>query len=417
MTNLSLCRDCGRLQPESSMRATRCGGCGGPRLLRHAELPSLAIAHIDADAFYATVEKRDNPALRDRPVIVGGGRRGVVAAACYIARLYGVRSAMPMFKALDACPDAVVVRPNMSKYQAVGREVREAMLALTPLVEPLSIDEAFLDLSPVADAGTLPATALVHLVNEVEARIGVTLSIGLSYNKFLAKIASDLDKPRGFAVIGRSDAAAFLADQPVRIIFGVGEHLAKKLAGDGIRTIGQLAALDETWLIRRYGKMGRRLYRFARGEDHRAVQPEHDTKSISNETTFASDVADPDQLAGRLWPLAEKVADRANAKGFRGRTVTVKAKTADFRILTRSATGPPIASAEALFAVAKPLLDGLADGTAYRLIGVGISHLEEVFEAPTDDLLRYEPVHRAPPPASDPPPTPPKRQVWRRRLL
>jgi DNA polymerase IV len=211
-----LCRDCVARFAE---RPARCPSCGSPRLLAHAELDSLAIAHLDCDAFYASVEKRDNPALRDQPVIVGGGRRGVVSAACYIARLYGVRSAMPMFKALAACPHATVIHPDMAKYARVGREVRDMMRSLTPLVEPLSIDEAFLDL-----AGTehlhhgSPARSLARLALEVERRIGVTVSIGLSYNKFLAKIASDLDKPRGFAVIGRGEAVEFLGGKPVGLI-------------------------------------------------------------------------------------------------------------------------------------------------------------------------------------------------------
>jgi DNA polymerase-4 len=179
-------------------------------LVRHGELRSLSIAHVDCDAFYATVEKRDRPELADRPVVIGGGARGVVLACCYVARLYGVRSAMPMFKALAACPDAVVIPPDMAKYRDVGREMRAEMRKLTPLVEPLSIDEAFLDLGGTEALHTAcPAQLLARLAKRVETLLGITVSIGLSDNKFLAKLASDLDKPRGFAVLSRNEAAAF----------------------------------------------------------------------------------------------------------------------------------------------------------------------------------------------------------------
>ncbi len=209
----ALCRDCGS-RPDAVLKA--CPACGSSRVVRHRELHGLAIAHLDCDAFYAAVEKRDRPELRDRPVIVGGHHRGVVAACCYLARASGVHSAMPMFKALEACPEAVVVRPDMKKYTAVGREVRAMMLELTPLVEPLSIDEAFMDLSGTESLHCAsPAATLAALARRVETELAITLSIGLSTNKFLAKIASDLDKPRGFAVNGHDaraparDVAAF----------------------------------------------------------------------------------------------------------------------------------------------------------------------------------------------------------------
>src|SRR3989440_3358237 len=194
------CRDCRRDAPE---QAARCSSCGSPRLLRHAEIDTLAIAHVDCDAFYATIEKRDDPTLADKPVIVGGGQRGVVLTACYVARTFGVRSAMPMFEARRLCPHASVVGPDMEKYARVGRQVRELMFKLTPLVEPVSIDEAFMDLSGTALLhGMSPAKALASFAGEVETSLGITVSIGLSSNKFLAKIASDLDKPRCFAVLG-----------------------------------------------------------------------------------------------------------------------------------------------------------------------------------------------------------------------
>jgi len=267
-----LCRDCLASVPRE---AKRCPACGSPRILVHDELDRLSIAHIDCDAFYASVEKRDNPAIRDQPVIVGGGKRGVVSAACYVARLYGVRSAMPMFKALAACPQAVVIRPDMAKYSRVGAQIREMMRALTPLVEPLSIDEAFLDLSGTERLhhGS-PAHSLAALALEIERKIGVTVSIGLSYNKSLAKIASDLDKPRGFALIGRSEAVEFLGPKPVGLIWGVGKALQSRLSADGISTIADLRRHDEHALVAGYGAIGRRLYRFSRGEDERRVDPE-----------------------------------------------------------------------------------------------------------------------------------------------
>ncbi|HEV2187728.1 MAG TPA: DNA polymerase IV, partial [Stellaceae bacterium] len=306
----ALCRECGSLAAAPS-ESGRCASCGSPRVVEHAELHTLAIAHIDCDAFYATVEKRDRPELANQPVIVGGGQRGVVLACCYVARLYGVRSAMPMFKALAACPHAVIIRPNMAKYREVGRAVRAEMRQVTPLVEPLSIDEAFLDLTGTQPVnGTSPAQALVALVRKIEATLGVTASIGLSYNKFLAKIASDLDKPRGFAVIGRGDANSFLADKPVGLLWGVGAAMQRRLAADGIALIGQLRALDDREMARRYGKMGLRLAHLARGEDSRQVEATSRAKSISAETTFAHDESDGEALARTLWPLCEQVSAR-----------------------------------------------------------------------------------------------------------
>jgi DNA polymerase IV len=331
----SLCRDCLAPRPAA---ARRCHACGSPRLLAHPERDSLTIAHIDCDAFYAAVEKRDDPALRDKPLIVGGGRRGVVATCCYIARTFGVRSAMPMFKALALCPDAVVRKPDMARYTTVARQVREMMLDLTPQVEPLSIDEAFLDL-----AGTdrlhqgSPALTLARFARQLEKEIGITVSVGLSYCKFLAKIASDLDKPRGFAIIGRAQARAFLADKPVGLIWGVGAVAQERLARDGFRTIGDIQALSETDFMRRLGGEGQRLWRLANGVDDRSVSPERETKSVSAETTFEEDVSDAKALARVLLALSEKVSARLKASGLGGETITLKLKTADFRLRTRAA--------------------------------------------------------------------------------
>ena len=358
-------------------------------MLRHAELHDLSIAHLDCDAFYATVEKRDRPELRDLPVIVGGRHRGVVAACCYIARTYGVRSAMPMFQALRACPEAVVVRPDMKKYTAVGREVRAMMLDLTPLVEPLSIDEAFMDLSGTQSLHRAsPAGTLAALARRVEDELGIAVSIGLSYNKFLAKIASDLDKPRGFAVIGRAEAKDFLADKPVRLLWGVGEAMRKRLARDGIALIGELARLDEATLVSRYGKIGRRLGLCARGEDDRPVDPDREAKSLSSETTLDEDISDPDKLRPILWQLTETVARRMKKAGIAGGGVTLKLKTADFRIVTRARRlATATQSAEEMFRAVEPLLVREADGRAFRLIGIGAHDLVGAGQAAQGDLF------------------------------
>ena len=393
-TAAGLCRQCSH--PAAKGRE-RCGHCGSPRLKFHPELHDLTIAHIDCDAFYAAVEKRDDPSLRDRPVIVGGGRRGVVAAACYVARIHGVHSAMPMFAALKACPDAAVIRPNMAKYAAAGRAVRALMRDLTPLVEPLSIDEAFLDLSGTERLhGASPARSLARLVSRIETEVGVTASIGLSYNKFLAKIASDLDKPRGFSVIGRAEALDFLAPKPVGLIWGVGPALRRRLSADGITTIGQLRGHEEAALTARYGAIGGRLARFSRGEDGRPVDPNAPTKSISAETTFERDIADAAALGRILWPLAEKVATRLKNGGLAGGTVTLKLKTTRFRTLTRSRQlAAPTQLADVLYRAALPLLAREADGTAFRLIGIGASGLAGAEAADPPDLFDPAAAKRA----------------------
>jgi DNA polymerase-4 len=325
------------------------------------------------------VEKRDDPALRDKPVIIGGGRRGVVSTACYIARIKGVKSAMPMFAALKLCPEAVVLRPDMEKYVRVGHQVRALMQELTPLVEPLSIDEAFLDLSGTARLHHLqPARALARLARRIETEIGITVSVGLAHNKFLAKIASDLDKPRGFSVIGRAQTVSFLAGQSVSLIWGVGKAMQASLAKTGITRIGQLQAMGRRELVKRHGAMGERLYVLSRGEDHRKVTPDEEMKSISAETTFEDDIADAGWLEDMLWRLSEKVSHRAKGYGLAGETVTLKLKTADFRLRTRATTlSDPTMLAERIFAAARPLLVREATGTAFRLIGVGISNLVE----------------------------------------
>jgi DNA polymerase IV len=385
-TDPAFCRDC---LTDTAPAQARCSACGSPRLVRHQELEMLSVAHIDCDAFYASVEKRDDPSLAAEPVIVGGGKRGVVAAACYIARIYGVRSAMPMFQALRLCPHAKVIRPNMEKYAKVGREVRQMMLALTPAVEPLSIDEAFLDLSGTARLhGMSPAKALARFAAEVENKLRITVSIGLSCNKFLAKVASDLDKPRGFAVLSAKDAPAFLASKPVSFIFGVGAVSAARYAWDGFHRIADLQRAGEIELMRRYGEEGRRLSRLSRGIDERKVDAARETKSVSAETTFESDISDFRTLERILWSLSEEVSARLKQKELAGATVTLKLKTADFKIRTRARSLETLTQlAGRIFAAARTLLEHETDGTRFRLLGVGMSALYSADAADPADLV------------------------------
>ena len=380
------CRDC---RHDALEGARRCSACGSPRLLHHPDIDALAIAHVDCDAFYATIEKRDDPTLADKPVIVGGRQRGVVLTACYVARTFGVKSAMSMFEARRLCPHASVVRPDMEKYACVGREVRGLMFKLTPLVEPVSVDEAFMDLSGTARLhGMSPAKALAGFAGEVEKALGITVSIGLASNKFLAKIASDLDKPRGFAVLGGREAAGFLAPKPVSLIFGVGRIAQQRLARDGLRTIGDLQRAGERDLARRYGAEGARLARVARGLDDRPVKAEREAKSISAETTFDHDIADFRPLELRLWRLCEKVSARLKANALAGSTVTLKLKTADFRIRTRAQSfAHPTQLAARIFAAGRDLLAREADGTLFRLIGVGVSALNDADGSDFADLI------------------------------
>ncbi len=388
------CRDClAAVAPQD----VRCPRCRGPRLKRHPELHDLAIAHIDCDAFYAAVEKRDNPGLRDKPVIIGGGTRGVVSTACYVARIKGVKSAMPMFKALALCPEATVIRPDIAKYSAVGKLVRELMLELTPQVEPLSIDEAFLDLAGTTRLhGRSPALSLANLLKSIEDKLGITASAGLSYNKYLAKIASDLEKPRGFSVIGKAEALGFLAERPVSLIWGVGRAFQTQLLKDGITLIGQLQKMERSELMRRYGVMGARLYHLSRGEDARSVSPHDDTKSLSAETTFNQDISEFEALERILWQLSEKVSWRAKKDGLAGQTVVLKLKTTDFKIRSRNTTlDEPTQLAHRIFSASLPLLKREATGAEFRLIGVGISQLSPAVAETASLDARFESLTRA----------------------
>jgi len=396
----ALCRDCLREfdAPASPPPVLRCPACRSPRVVAHAELHSLSIAHMDCDAFYASVEKRDDPSLADKPVIIGGGRRGVVSTACYVARIRGVRSAMPMFQALKLCPEAVVIKPRMAAYVEASRAIRAMMEEMTPVIEPLSLDEAFLDLTGTARLhGHSPAFMLARLVRRMRDELGLTGSIGLSHNKFLAKVASDLDKPHGFSVIGAAETQAFLRDRPVSLIWGVGAASREALERAGIRTFADLLRWERRDLNARFGQMGDRLWHLARGEDRRRVSRDAPVKSISNETTFNEDTGSADVLDGHIWRLAVNVADRAKAKETAGRTVTLKLKRADHRSLTRRLTlREPTQMAETIYRNARTLLgaEEMAEGP-FRLIGVGISDLVPEGDADrSGDLLDPDAARR-----------------------
>ena len=376
----SICRDC---LWTADRKVAICDACGSRRVIAHDELDRLSLAHLDCDAFYASVEKRDRPELRDRPVIVGGGKRGVVSTACYVARLYGVGSAMPMFKALKACPEAVVIRPDFAKYVHESERIFGFIRALTPLVQTLSLDEAWIDLAGTERLNGGPAALqLVRLQKRIEEETGLTVSIGLAANRFLAKVASELDKPRGFSVIG-SEAMALLAPKPVGILPGVGPVFRKTLQSDGYATVGDLAAADARDLIKRYGEWGLKLHDLSHGRDARPVRPERERKGMSAETTFNEDLTTAADLEGELWPLCEKLASKARRDGVASRVIVLKLRRTDFRIVTRRVSLPePVQTARALFAAARDLMAPEL-GPPYRLIGIGMGEVVEAGNEPT----------------------------------
>ena len=367
-------------------------------MVAHPELFALSVAHMDCDAFYASVEKRDDPALRDVPVIVGGGQRGVVTTACYIARLKGVRSAMPMFQALRLCPEATIVKPRFDAYVEASRAIRAMMEEMTPAIEPLSLDEAFLDLTGTAALHRAPpAVVLARLLKRMEDELGLSGSIGLSHNKFLAKLASDMDKPRGFTVIGRAETEARLAPMPAARIWGVGAVMQDRLSRAGIRTMGDLRRWDRKTLAERFGHGGERLHDLCRGIDSRAVKRDRLPKSISKETTFHADTRDADILDGHIWRLSEQVSARAKAKELAGRVVTLKLKRASHALLTRrTSLREPTQLADTIYRAARALYDETAHPQPYRLIGVGISDLAPAGRADmSGDLLDPQAPARA----------------------
>ncbi|SMX46176.1 DNA polymerase IV [Actibacterium lipolyticum] len=390
----ALCRDCLSVFEN----APRCPDCRSPRVTAHDELFGLTIAHMDCDAFYASVEKRDNPELADKPVIIGGGRRGVVSTACYVARIRGVRSAMPMFKALKLCPDAVVIKPRGSVYAEVSKQIRAMMEELTPSIEPLSLDEAFLDMTGTEKLhGAPPAVMLAKLLKRMEDELGLSGSIGLSHNKFLAKVASDLDKPRGFSVIGKAETMAFLEHKPVRMIWGVGAAAQSSLERAGIRTFADLRRWEKRDLEARFGGFGERLWHLARGEDKRRVSAHAPLKSISKETTFFEDTSSLDILDGHIWRLAEQVADRAKAKGKAGRVVVLKLKRSNHSLITRrTSLHDATQMADRLYRTARNLFDQVGDQGPYRLIGVGLADISAAEAADSSgDLLDPQAKQRA----------------------
>ncbi|KAB2919797.1 MAG: DNA polymerase IV [Hyphomicrobiaceae bacterium] len=388
----ALCRDCCEI---GEMTQAVCGRCGSGRLVSHPDIADLGIAHIDCDAFYASVEKRDRPELAHEPVIIGhAGGRGVVLTACYVARTFGARSAMPMFKALDLCPHATVIPPDMAKYKRVSEQIRTIFAAATSIIEPVSLDEAYLDLTDDYRTEAPPAAeALAHIAARVEREIGITVSIGLSCNKFLAKLASELEKPRGFSVIGRAEAKSFLAPLSVRKIHGVGAVTARRMEESGLTTVAHLQALSEQDLVARFGKFGHRLAQFAHGNDDRIVTPDRPVKSISAETTFRQDTGSPAELCDVARRLSERVAAQLVRKGVAGSSVTLKLKTSDFRVLTRSRSLPyPTQRQATIFQTVAALIEREADGRTFRLIGVGVSELGSAEAADPTDLFSFLPA-------------------------
>ncbi len=374
-----LCRSCesnGFVGGDSPPKS--CPNCNGLDVRWNAELFDLSIAHVDCDAFYASIEKRDNPELIDKPVIVGGRERGVVAAACYIARQYGVRSAMPTWTALKRCPEAVVIRPRMTHYVRISRQIREKMLELTPLVQPISIDEAFMDLSGTqALHGCSPALALVRMQTQISHEIGITVSIGLSATKSLAKMASDRDKPGGFFAVGQMEAEKWLAPQPVTVLFGLGKSAASRLKAAGYDTCGDLVEADVRQLTAILGKQAKHIQNLATGIDTRPVTTERIAKSISSETTFHADLGTFSDLEAELEVLCLKVSARLKAAGIASKRITLKLKRSDHQILTRSQTlHARTDKAHLLFATARKLLFAeVKPRRTFRLIGFGVDQL------------------------------------------
>ena len=345
---------------------------------------------MDCDSFYASVEKRDCPELIDKPVIIGGGRRGVVSTACYIARIRGIHSAMPMYRALKLCPDAVIIRPRMKLYAEISLQIRKMMLELTPAVEPISLDEAFLDLGGTQRLHKKPpAVLLAELTNRIKNELGLTGSIGLSHNKFLAKVASDLNKPNGFSIIGKLETEKFLFNKPVNILWGVGAGTKEKLGAMGIKTLSDLLRWEESDFVRKFGTSGKRLKALASGKDNRRVMAERLIKSISNETTFGHDILKHEILIGHLWRMCEKVSDRAKSREIAGKVGIIKLKTDKHVLITRRLTfKEPTNMADRLFNALEPLLRNEIKEVKFRLLGVTLTDLcDQKYADLTADLL------------------------------
>ncbi|NHO32247.1 DNA polymerase IV [Acetobacter fallax] len=388
-TTSVLCRDCpGLFIPLRQTVPTRCPVCGSRRLVAHPDLVHLAIAHVDCDAFFASVEKQRRPELTNLPLLVGGiGDRGVVSTACYIARLNGARSAMSMRRARELCPDAVILPPDMNAYRAVSARIRELMCELTPLVEVRSIDEATLDLSGTEQIhGAPPCVTVARLALIVERKLGVTISIGLAANPLMSKLAASIDKPRGFGVIG-SEAREWLAEKPVRILPGIGKAQEQALHRQGFVHLAGLAALSNTEALRRLGPRGPSLAARARGEDDRAVTPLRPTKSVSAEKTFSTDISNPMILERELWELCEQLASRLRRKGFAATGISLKLRTAAFRTTSRATTFiSPTVLPDRLFSAARDLLGDGIGKESFRLLGLGSNGLAPLAVADPPDL-------------------------------
>ena len=353
-------------------------------IVANAITPSRCILHADLDAFYAAVEQLDTPEYRGKPVLVGGSpqSRGVVATASYEARKFGAHSAMPMATAVRLCPQAIVVRPRFDRYRDMSRQVMDIFRELTEDVEPLSLDEAYLDVSPVAAQGQEPQAIAAGLKAKVKAEVGLDISIGAAVCKSVAKIASDFRKPNGLVVVPPGEEADFLAPLPVGKLPGVGPKAVERLTVEGIGTVGQLAALPLERLAALFGKRALGVRAMARGEEREPVHTHRDTKSVSAETTFAADLTDAEELHRELARLSRRVAQHLENKGLRGKTVSVKLRLADFTTFTRQATlSAPTDSGDAVLNTAARLLNGeLAPGRAFRLLGVGVSSFQQEWQ-------------------------------------
>ena len=339
------------------------------------------ILHADLDAFYAAVEQLDNPELAGKPVLVGGSpqSRGVVATASYEARIFGVHSAMPMATAVRQCPQGIIVRPRFDRYREMSRRVMDVFQQWTHLVEPLSLDEAYLDISARVEEGTLPLGVALELKRQVKDATGLNVSIGVGTSKSVAKVASDLEKPDGLVVVPPGEERDFLAPLAVGKLWGIGPKTAERLHQDGIETIGDLAAQQDDWFVRRFGKRAYSVKAKARGQDDEPVKTERNPKSISAETTFADDLSDPEELRRVLAKLAGNLAHQLERKEVQGKTVTVKLRLSDFTTLTRQTTlSSFINSEDVILETGWKLLAGeLAPGRAFRLLGVGVSGFGE----------------------------------------
>lgn len=354
------------------------------------------VLHVDMDAFYASVEQRDRPDLRGRPVIVGADPRGrgVVSAASYEARQFGVHSAMPIGRAARLCPDGVFLPVDMEKYAAVSRQVMAILADFTPLLEPLSIDEAFLDVTGTEGLSGDGPTVAAAIKRRIASELALTASVGVAINKFVAKVASDLRKPDGLVVVPPGSEADFLAPLPVSRLWGVGKVTGQGLEAMGITTIGQLAAVPVVYLEARFGPSGRGLHDLALGRDDRAVEPFAPPKSMGAEETFAHDHRDLDRLRSTLRGQAERVARELRESGYAARCVTLKLRFADFSTLTRRHTDDPTQDGLAIYQRARALLDRIPLSQPVRLIGLSASGLGPA-TAGQLPLLGVDPTRRA----------------------